>query len=243
MSGQLPFFLPRLLLGHKALGVRPLLPCHSLSGEILVSPPPLPLRSPLSPITSLVVAAFLDCAHPFNITQSNTIFYLNCTQRLLLSLLNCIATSPCHAYVNATAEGANCRQTARPVPTPPAEQTQLEREGCSGASATLSSDGTLSATPAPTMSPAVRLQEAAVVQTMPLSLPVRPLQAAAPHPAAFERIAKERQDILNANNTSGRSAKNFTGHEIKKAMTSPATNSSAPVATATSSWAASTTVP
>lgn len=32
-----------------------------------------------------------------------------------------------------------------------------------------------------------------------------------------ELLAKERQEILNANNTSGRSAKNFTGKEIKKA--------------------------
>ncbi|XP_010937552.2 wall-associated receptor kinase-like 20 [Elaeis guineensis] len=34
---------------------------------------------------------------------------------------------------------------------------------------------------------------------------------------ARERLAKERQEILNFNNTSGRSAKNFTGKEIKKA--------------------------
>ncbi|WOL01997.1 hypothetical protein Cni_G10716 [Canna indica] len=34
---------------------------------------------------------------------------------------------------------------------------------------------------------------------------------------ARERLAKERQDILNANNSSGRSAKNFTAREIKKA--------------------------
>ncbi|XP_009404584.2 wall-associated receptor kinase-like 20 [Musa acuminata AAA Group] len=34
---------------------------------------------------------------------------------------------------------------------------------------------------------------------------------------ARERLAKERQDILNANNSSGRSAKHFTAREIKRA--------------------------
>ncbi|KAL6619486.1 hypothetical protein ACP70R_034625 [Stipagrostis hirtigluma subsp. patula] len=34
---------------------------------------------------------------------------------------------------------------------------------------------------------------------------------------ARERLAKEREDILNANNTSGRTAKNFSGRELKRA--------------------------
>ncbi|XP_020085705.1 wall-associated receptor kinase-like 20 [Ananas comosus] len=34
---------------------------------------------------------------------------------------------------------------------------------------------------------------------------------------ARERLTKEREEILNANNTSGRSTKNFTGRELKKA--------------------------
>ncbi|KAJ1256428.1 hypothetical protein BS78_K028700 [Paspalum vaginatum] len=34
---------------------------------------------------------------------------------------------------------------------------------------------------------------------------------------ARERLAKEREEILNANNTSGRTAKNFTGRELKRA--------------------------
>jgi serine/threonine protein kinase len=34
---------------------------------------------------------------------------------------------------------------------------------------------------------------------------------------ARERLAKEREEILNANNTSGRTAKNFSGRELKRA--------------------------
>ncbi|KAK1270326.1 Wall-associated receptor kinase-like 20 [Acorus gramineus] len=42
----------------------------------------------------------LNSSLPFNVTSSNTIFFLNCTQTLLLSPLNCSAISPCHAYAS-----------------------------------------------------------------------------------------------------------------------------------------------
>lgn len=51
----------------------------------------------------------LNSSLPFNVTSSNTIMLLNCTDRLLLSPLNCSSTSPCHTYVNATADTVACR--------------------------------------------------------------------------------------------------------------------------------------
>ncbi|PON37359.1 Wall-associated receptor kinase [Parasponia andersonii] len=48
----------------------------------------------------------LNPSLPFNVTSSNTILYLNCSQTLLSSPLNCSAASLCHAYLNATSGGA-----------------------------------------------------------------------------------------------------------------------------------------
>ncbi|CAL0301468.1 unnamed protein product [Lupinus luteus] len=45
---------------------------------------------------------------PFNITSSNTIVYLNCTQSLLMSPLNCSSTSLCHSYINGTVSASAC---------------------------------------------------------------------------------------------------------------------------------------
>eukprot|EP00268_Persea_americana_P018811 TRINITY_DN1960_c1_g1_i1.p1 TRINITY_DN1960_c1_g1~~TRINITY_DN1960_c1_g1_i1.p1 ORF type:complete len:641 (+),score=86.25 TRINITY_DN1960_c1_g1_i1:61-1983(+) len=53
----------------------------------------------------------LNNSLPFNVTSSNTIIFLNCTDRLLSSPLNCSATSICHAYINQTAEAEPCLQT------------------------------------------------------------------------------------------------------------------------------------
>lgn len=53
----------------------------------------------------------LNPALPFNITGSNTIFFLNCTENLLRSPLNCSSTSLCHTFVNGTTnanDGAAC---------------------------------------------------------------------------------------------------------------------------------------
>ncbi|XP_058109479.1 wall-associated receptor kinase-like 20 [Magnolia sinica] len=54
----------------------------------------------------------LNNSLPFNVTSSNTIMFLNCTERLLSSPLNCTSTSLCHTYINRTAEAAPCRQTS-----------------------------------------------------------------------------------------------------------------------------------
>ncbi|KAM7263967.1 hypothetical protein ACFE04_001650 [Oxalis oulophora] len=45
----------------------------------------------------------LNSSLPFNITSSNTIMYLNCSDLLLSSPLDCNSTSLCHTYVNNTA--------------------------------------------------------------------------------------------------------------------------------------------
>ncbi|XP_010262629.1 PREDICTED: wall-associated receptor kinase-like 20 [Nelumbo nucifera] len=50
----------------------------------------------------------LNSSLPFNITSSNTIMYLNCTDILLRSPLDCSSTSLCHTYINNTAEAAPC---------------------------------------------------------------------------------------------------------------------------------------
>lgn len=51
----------------------------------------------------------LNSSAPFNITSSNTIFYLNCSNSILSSPLNCTSTSLCHVYSNASSAGSPCR--------------------------------------------------------------------------------------------------------------------------------------
>ncbi|MFS8012821.1 putative protein kinase RLK-Pelle-WAK-LRK10L-1 family [Helianthus anomalus] len=50
----------------------------------------------------------LDPSLPFNITSSNTILYLNCSESLLRSPLNCSSTSLCHSYINNSADASAC---------------------------------------------------------------------------------------------------------------------------------------
>ncbi|XP_024968032.1 wall-associated receptor kinase-like 20 [Cynara cardunculus var. scolymus] len=50
----------------------------------------------------------LDPTLPFNITSGNTIMYLNCSESLLRSPLNCTSTSLCHSYINNSAEASVC---------------------------------------------------------------------------------------------------------------------------------------
>ncbi|XP_050384872.1 wall-associated receptor kinase-like 20 [Argentina anserina] len=49
---------------------------------------------------------------PFNVTSSNTILYLNCSDSILRSPLNCSSSSLCHTYVNDTSNAAagSCRE-------------------------------------------------------------------------------------------------------------------------------------
>ncbi|KAM7492000.1 hypothetical protein LguiA_034921 [Lonicera macranthoides] len=50
----------------------------------------------------------LNSSLPFNVTGSNTIMYLNCSDTLLRSPLNCSSSSLCHSYINGSAEAAPC---------------------------------------------------------------------------------------------------------------------------------------
>ncbi|XP_073041907.1 wall-associated receptor kinase-like 20 isoform X1 [Primulina eburnea] len=50
----------------------------------------------------------LNASAPFNITGSNTILYLNCSESLIRSPLNCSSNSLCHVYANGTSAGRDC---------------------------------------------------------------------------------------------------------------------------------------
>ncbi|KAK4270365.1 hypothetical protein QN277_023407 [Acacia crassicarpa] len=49
---------------------------------------------------------WLDANAPFNITTSNTVVYMNCSEEVLTLLWNCSSSSICHSYVKARAAGA-----------------------------------------------------------------------------------------------------------------------------------------
>ncbi|KAL5991741.1 hypothetical protein ACLOJK_012652 [Asimina triloba] len=53
----------------------------------------------------------LNNSLPFNVTSSNTIMLLNCTQLLLSSPLDCTSSSLCHTFINQTAEASLCGQS------------------------------------------------------------------------------------------------------------------------------------
>ena len=50
----------------------------------------------------------LNNSLPFNVTSSNTIMFLNCTESLFRSPLNCSSISLCHTYINGTQDAAAC---------------------------------------------------------------------------------------------------------------------------------------
>eukprot|EP00257_Ricinus_communis_P019036 XP_015577901.1 wall-associated receptor kinase-like 20 [Ricinus communis] len=51
----------------------------------------------------------MNSSLPFNITGDNTVMFLNCSESLLRSPLNCSFTSLCHSYVNNTKSDASCK--------------------------------------------------------------------------------------------------------------------------------------
>lgn len=64
---------------------------------------------PAAPIPNTCIATDLpqqgvqlNASLPFNITSSNTIMFLNCTEMLIGSPLNCSSTSLCHSFVNSS---------------------------------------------------------------------------------------------------------------------------------------------
>ncbi|CAI9772973.1 unnamed protein product [Fraxinus pennsylvanica] len=44
----------------------------------------------------------LNSSAPFNITSSNTVFFLNCSTSILISPLNCSSNNLCHVYIDGT---------------------------------------------------------------------------------------------------------------------------------------------
>lgn len=84
---------------------------------------------------------WLNQSLPFNITSSNTIFLFNCSPRLLISPLNCSASSLCHEYLTGLAhsdpkEQAACISGPGPCCTflagglPSAYKIRLHASGC-----------------------------------------------------------------------------------------------------------------
>ncbi|KAG0496027.1 hypothetical protein HPP92_000636 [Vanilla planifolia] len=245
----------------------------------------------------------LNSSAPFNISSSNTIFFLNCTSSILFSPLNCSSSSPCHAYLNSSAPdaagaAAACRSspiccsfraggssTAYNLRTTPTgcsayrsfvnldtgstpvaewgsnEGVQLEwadppepacrsQADCDEITATCREDPTSasastakrcfcndefrwdsiagvcvknltdcadcggSTNNAPLIAGVVSgVSAAALVSAVGLLLYRRNRRIR----RARERLAREREEILNANNPGGRSAKIFSGRELRRA--------------------------
>ncbi|KAJ7964572.1 Protein kinase-related protein [Quillaja saponaria] len=77
----------------------------------------------------------LNNSLPFNITSSNTIIYLNCTDSLLLSPLNCSSNSLCHTYINGSKAVSPCEESLccsfRTGGSTTAYMIQVRNTGCS----------------------------------------------------------------------------------------------------------------
>ncbi|XP_040382051.1 wall-associated receptor kinase-like 20 [Oryza brachyantha] len=242
----------------------------------------------------------LNASLPFNVSSSNTVMLLNCTELLLRSPLNCSSNSLCHVYANATgstasacaplplcctfvAGGSSTSYRIRLGPqscsayrsfvgldpsTPPATwgsrlglelQWATPREPLCRTQADCE-DGAAAATCADDpLAPSVRRcfcvsglvwnpiagacqqqnltdcqstgncsgsNHAPLIAGIVCGLGGALVVAAAGLFAyrrqqrirqARERLAKEREEILNANNSSGRTAKNFSGRELRRA--------------------------
>ncbi|KAK4403308.1 Wall-associated receptor kinase-like 20 [Sesamum angolense] len=76
----------------------------------------------------------LNSSAPFNITSSNTIFYLNCSDSILNSPLNCTSNSLCHVYANGTNSANDCVNTPccafRAGGSTTSYRIRVRQEGC-----------------------------------------------------------------------------------------------------------------
>ncbi|KAL0382043.1 UNVERIFIED_CONTAM: Wall-associated receptor kinase-like 20 [Sesamum calycinum] len=76
----------------------------------------------------------LNSSAPFNITSSNTIFYLNCSDSILNSPLNCTSNSLCHVYANGTNSASDCVNTPccafRAGGSTTSYRIRVRQEGC-----------------------------------------------------------------------------------------------------------------
>ncbi|XP_021769055.1 wall-associated receptor kinase-like 20 [Chenopodium quinoa] len=78
--------------------------------RLIIAPSPfLPNTCITSDISTQGVQ--LNQTAPFNVTGDNTIMFLNCSQSLLGSPLNCSSNSLCHVYVNSTREASACERS------------------------------------------------------------------------------------------------------------------------------------
>lgn len=86
---------------------------------------------------------WLNQSLPFNITSSNTIFFFNCSPRLLVSPINCSSSSLCHRYLESSGHidrglalecagglGLCCTFLAGGLPS--AYKIRLHSSGCNG---------------------------------------------------------------------------------------------------------------
>ncbi|KAM7526134.1 hypothetical protein LguiA_016036 [Lonicera macranthoides] len=84
---------------------------------------------------------WLNQSLPFNVTSSNTIFIFNCSPRLLVSPLNCTASSLCHRYLESSGHvdsnrAIQCTSALNPCCTfvaggiPSAYKIRLHSSGC-----------------------------------------------------------------------------------------------------------------
>ncbi|CAL4886347.1 unnamed protein product [Urochloa decumbens] len=281
----------------------PITSISAASQRLVLSP--APFVSPGSCVSEGAPAARgvqLNASLPFNVSSSNTIMLLNCTQALLQSPLNCSSNSLCHVYASATgstasacaplplcctfvAGGSSTSYNIRVSPQfcsayrsfvgldptqPPAtwgsrlglelqwatprEPLCRTQDDCEdGANATCADDpiapsgagtarrcfcvsgltwnplaGACQQNPSDCQSTGNcgGSNHAPLIAGLVCGLGGALLLAAAGLFAyrrqrrirlARERLAKEREEILNANNTSGRTAKNFSGRELKRA--------------------------
>ncbi|KAK8671787.1 hypothetical protein V6N13_038372 [Hibiscus sabdariffa] len=85
----------------------PITSINSLSQRLVIQP------ASLVPNTCVTTdlpfgGVLLNSSLPFNITSSNTVMFLNCTNSILQSPLSCSATGLCHAYVNESSRATAC---------------------------------------------------------------------------------------------------------------------------------------
>ncbi|CAH9121290.1 unnamed protein product [Cuscuta epithymum] len=114
------------------------------SQRITIEPAPF-LPNTSSPGTTCVTEDIstggiqLNSSLPFNITSSNTVLLLNCTDRLFQSPLDCSnSTGLCHTYINASRDsaggcaGAPICCSFRTGGSTTAYRIRIREEGCSG---------------------------------------------------------------------------------------------------------------
>ncbi|KAF8017512.1 hypothetical protein BT93_H2632 [Corymbia citriodora subsp. variegata] len=89
------------------------------SQQMVVQPSPWIGNSCVTRDALVSEGLWLNQTPPFNLTSSNTIFFFNCSPRLLVSPLNCTSSSLCHRYLDSSghidkARAAQCAGNLEP---------------------------------------------------------------------------------------------------------------------------------